>query len=256
MTTAAPRAHVAGLGLIGGSIGMALRARGWHVSYDDPHVDADAARRAGAADEPAAGVSDADIVVIATPVDVALEMIGRIPSVTATSVCSVMVPLRSIADERNLPFVAGHPMAGSQERGLAVARADLFNGRTWFVDREDALVSRLIADCGAKSDRVDAELHDRAVALTSHLPQLLSTALGALIDEHRDVERFAGTGLATFLRLAGSDASVWRPLFEANRENVSASLDDLMRIVRQILDGDPDAFAKARAAVKKLGPAG
>ncbi|MGZ7033148.1 MAG: prephenate dehydrogenase/arogenate dehydrogenase family protein, partial [Thermoanaerobaculia bacterium] len=200
MTTAQPRALVAGLGLIGGSIGMALRARGWRVSYLDPNVKLDAARRAGAADERVREIGDADIVIIATPVQAAIDLLQRMPPALATSVCSVMAPLREAARD---PFVAGHPMAGSQEHGLAAAHAHLFTGRRWFVDRDEPIVARVIADCGASADRVDAGVHDRAVALTSHLPQLLSTALGALIDEHPEAERFGGTGLSTFLRLAG-----------------------------------------------------
>ena len=254
MTYAAPRALIAGLGLIGGSIGMALRARGWRVSYLDPSVELDAAKRSGAAETRAVDFGGADIVVIATPVDAALEMMKRMPSVRATSVCSVMAPLRSIAEMRQLPFVAGHPLAGSHERGLDAARGGLFEGKRWFIDRGDELVSRMIDDCGAKEERVDAAEHDRAIALTSHLPQLLSTALGALIDEKGDV-RFAGTGLTTFLRLAGSDASVWSSVFEANGSNVAGGLDEVVRIARAILEGDKAAFAKAQRALSKVSSA-
>jgi prephenate dehydrogenase len=251
MTSVAPRALVAGLGLIGGSIGMALRARGWRISYLDPHVELDAARRAGAADERIDDLASAvDIVIIATPVDAAIDLLGHMPQVMATSVCSVMRPLREAAGERR--FVAGHPIAGSQDRGLAAARADLFDGRTWFVDRDEAIVMQVIRDCRAIADRVDPALHDRAVAITSHLPQLLSTALGALIDDHPELERFSGTGLSTFLRLAGSDASIWSPIFEANRENVSEAVDEVIAIVRKILEGDTEAFTRAQRALKKL----
>ena len=80
-------------------------------------------------------------------------------------------------------FVAGHPLAGSQERGLAAARSDLFTGATWFIDRDDPIVRKMIAACGAKAELVDAAEHDRALALTSHLPQILSTALAAYLHE-------------------------------------------------------------------------
>jgi prephenate dehydrogenase len=253
MTPAAPRALVAGLGLIGGSIGMALRARGWQIAYLDPNVEIEAARRAGAADDRASDIgAHADLVIIATPVDVAVDLIRRMPSAAATSVSSVMRPLRSAADERRLPFVAGHPMAGSQERGLTAARGDLFKGRTWFVDRDDPLVARVVADCGAEVDRVDGETHDRAVALTSHLPQILSTALAAAIAERPGIDRFAGGGLSTFLRLAGSDASVWSSVLAANRDNIEGTMDELMRIVRRILDGDGEPFDRAKQALGKL----
>jgi prephenate dehydrogenase len=246
-----PRALVAGLGLIGGSIGLALRARGWHISYIDPNVDFNEAQRAGAADARVQDFAGAELVIIATPVDVALDMLASLAPVATTSVCSVMTPLREIADQRNLPFVAGHPLAGSQESGLGAARADLFNGKSWFVDREDPVVARVIRDCGAGKEVVEAKAHDRAVALTSHLPQLLSTALGALLDERGD-PRFAGSGLSTFLRLAGSDASVWNPVFDANHENIAAALKELLRIAQGILDGDAEAFARAKRALTRM----
>jgi prephenate dehydrogenase len=245
----APRALIAGLGLIGGSIGMALRARGWRVAFDDPHVTLDEARRAGAAD--AVG-GDADIVIIATPVDVAIDLLrtanGQRPT---TSVCGVMLPLREVADERRLTFVAGHPMAGSHERGLASASADLFRNKKWFVDRDEALVARLIDDCGATMERVEPREHDAAVALTSHLPQLLSTALAAYIGE-QDVIDFAGSGLQTFLRLAASDASVWSPIVQANRANIARHLEGVLLVVRQILDGDSDEFIRAQELLRRL----
>lgn len=236
------RALIAGLGLIGGSIGIALRARGWHVAYLDPFVD-DAR---GAADERVTSVVDADVVVIATPVDVAIEM-ARNTSAFATSVCSVMAPLRAVANE---DFVAGHPLAGSEQRGLAAARGDLFRGKPWFVDRDDARVAELVDACGARLELVDADDHDRAVALTSHLPQLLSTALAAHLQDAGVDERFAGSGLQTFLRLAESDASVWAPVLKANEANIAPHLDAVLRIAREMLGGDNDPFARARQFVR------
>ncbi|HXG57912.1 MAG TPA: prephenate dehydrogenase/arogenate dehydrogenase family protein [Thermoanaerobaculia bacterium] len=245
-----PRALIAGLGLIGGSIGLALRARGWNVTYLDPAVERDEAIRCGAADERARGIEDCDLVVLATPVDAALDLLRTIPPATrATSVCSVMKPLREAAGER--PFVAGHPLAGSHERTLSAARADLFRGRRWFIDRSDPLVETMIADCGAFADLVSPEEHDRAVALTSHLPQILSTALAASIGD--DDLRFAGSGLRTFLRLAGSDAAVWRPVISANRENIEKGANAVADLVRRMLEDDPDPiFERARTVWARL----
>ncbi|HKS23518.1 MAG TPA: prephenate dehydrogenase/arogenate dehydrogenase family protein [Thermoanaerobaculia bacterium] len=238
------RALIAGLGLIGGSIGIALRARGWRVAYLDPFVD-DAGE---AADERVSAFVDADMVVVATPVDVAVEQVAERRGQGAgvvTSVCSVMGPLRAVAGEN---FVAGHPFAGSEKRGLAAARGDLFVGKPWFVDREHPLVAQLVDACGAKLEVVDAGDHDRAVALTSHLPQLLSTALAAQLGSVD--ERFIGTGLKTFLRLAESDASVWAPVLTANESNISEHLDAVVRIAREMLRGDAGAFARAQRFVR------
>jgi len=244
-----PRALIAGLGLIGGSIGMALRARGWRVAFHDPHVTLAEARQAGAADEMG---GDADIMIIAAPVDAAIEILRTTNrEQRTTSVCGVMLPLRQAADERRVDFVAGHPMAGSHERGLGAASADLFRNKQWFVDREEPLVARLIDDCGAKMVRVEPHEHDAAVALTSHLPQVLSTALAAYIGE-QDVIDFAGSGLQTFLRLAASDASVWVPIVKANRANIEMHLQGVLRVAREILDGDSDGFARAQELLRLL----
>jgi prephenate dehydrogenase len=251
----APRALLAGLGLIGGSIGIALRRAGWRVLFFDPAVNLDDARRAGAADDRIESLeAAADVIVLATPVDVAIRILSTQHSAlsTITSVCGVMGPLREVADRRGLPFIAGHPLAGSQERGLAAANGDLFRGRTWFVDGHEALVARIIGDCGAKSEQVDPAEHDAAVALTSHLPQILSTALASYLDQHGVDERFIGSGLRTFLRLAGSDASVWLPLIESNRANLEPHAVAMARLVRDIIDGDPTAFARANAFMARL----
>jgi prephenate dehydrogenase len=244
----ARRALIAGLGLIGGSIGIALRRAGWRVAYDDPNVSLEQARAAGAADE--AG-GDAGIIILAMPVDAAVEALGTRHSTLVTSVCSVMGPLRKAADEHHLSFVAGHPLAGSEQRGLAAARGDLFEGKSWFVDRDEPMVAGIIEACGARADRVDADEHDRAVALTSHLPQVLSTALACLSEQvaassEQDLLRFAGSGLQTFLRLAGSDASVWGPIIAANRGNISEVFEQFIAVARRILEGDPRAFDDAQ----------
>ncbi len=125
----APRALIAGLGLIGGSIGIALRTCGWRIAFFDPKVTLDEARAAKAADQKVDALGDADLTVLATPVDVAMNILSTqhsALSTTTTSACSVMEPLRKVGGKN---FVAGHPLAGSQKRGLAAARGDLFQQR-------------------------------------------------------------------------------------------------------------------------------
>jgi len=241
---------IVGLGLIGGSAGIALRRRGWRVRYIDPHVELADAHRCEAADERAEKIGDDGIVLLATSVDVAIDVLRDLQTGLATSVCSVMQPLRDVARAR---FVAGHPIAGSHESGLGAARGDLFEGKRWFLDAHDDDVEQLARDCGAIVEHVDAGEHDRAVALTSHLPQILSTALAAYLDQHDDVLRFAGGGLSTFLRLAGSEASVWSPVIEANRANIAPHVEEIARVVREIVEGDSaDAFARAQRLWRKL----
>lgn len=244
-------ALIIGLGLIGGSAGMALRRRGWRVSYLDPHVSLDDAQHAGAADERVEQVTDADVIVLATPVDVAVNLLRTLETTAVvTSTCSVMRTLREVARGT---FVAGHPMAGSHERGLSAATAELFEGKPWFVDAEHELVEVLVRDCGAVLERTSTEEHDAAVALTSHLPQVLSTALAAYLDRQPEVLRFAGTGLRAFLRLAGSDASVWASVLDANRDQLAPHVEAVAELARALVDGnDPDAFERAQRFWRKL----
>jgi prephenate dehydrogenase len=241
----APRALVVGLGLIGGSIGIALRARGWRIAFLDPKITLDAARAAKAADEKVDALGAADLTVLATPVDVAVDLLSTQHSAlgTLTSACSVMEPLRKVGGKN---FVAGHPLAGSQKRGLASARGDLFLQRVWFVDRDDAIVQRMIADCGARMEIVTAGEHDAAIALTSHLPQVLSTALAAHLEQNGIEERFIGEGLRTFLRLAGSDATVWMPVVNANSARIAPHAEAVAKIAKEILAGDTAAFERAQ----------
>jgi prephenate dehydrogenase len=241
----ARRALIAGLGLIGGSIGLALRRRGWHVAFFDSDPDLNPGE---AADERVTSL-DGDVVILATPVDVAVRLLASTRAPLITSVCSVMAPLRAVADDR---FVAGHPLAGSSSRGVASARADLFQGATWFIDRDDATVREIIAACGANAEIVDASEHDRALALTSHLPQILSTALASYLHDQNVDLRFAGPGLRTFLRLAGSEASVWTPIIDANRENLRPHVNAIAEIVRGVVEGDAKSFASANEFFAKL----
>jgi prephenate dehydrogenase len=240
---AAPAIAIFGLGLIGGSLGMRLRSRAWQVSYVDPHVAEEKAIRVGAANRrlTALGASDADLIVLAAPLDASLSGILEAPAGrNATSVCGLMAPLIEAAGKRGLPFIAGHPMAGSEERSIDSARIDLFEGKRWFLSRapHSPLLDRLIEDVGATADEVDPAEHDRAMLLVSHLPQLLSTALAAhLKEEMIDIERFGGSGLRTFLRLAGSPASMWEPLFLSSEPLLRPHLEAVRRHAETILSG-------------------
>ena len=237
-------AQIVGLGLIGGAVAMALRRRGWRVRFvdKDPSLTLDGVERIDA-------VTDADLVVLATPVDVATQLLPEIQTRgVVTSVGSVMRPLRDAAKAN---FVAGHPMSGWHEGGLANAHHVELEGAPWFVDAHDERVEELIRACGAHSVRVTAEEHDAAVALTSHLPQVLSTALFAYLSD-KGVEKFAGGGLRSF-RLAASDGEMWHSVLEANRDNLRPHAERIAQLVHAIIDGDERAaFERARTLWRAL----
>ncbi len=244
-----PRVLIIGFGLMGGSAGLALRACGWHVAYVDAHVPF-AGRAREAADEALDAPRDEEVVLLATHVDEAVAWLPRLQTTgVVTSLCSVMRALRAVAPPN---FVAGHPLAGSHRSGIDNARADLYVDRPWFLDAHDERVERLVRDCGAIAKFTTADEHDAAVARTSHLPQVLSTALAAYLSD-KDVLDFAGPGLRDFLRLAGSGAEMWRPILEANRDNLVPDAEALAALVRALLTGDPtSAFARAQETFDAL----
>ena len=238
-------ALIVGLGLIGGSIAMALRRAGWRVRFvdKDPSLTLDGVERVEA-------IVDADVIVLATPIDVAVALLPTIDvRGVVTSVGSVMRPFRALSKAN---FVAGHPMAGWHEGGLANAHHVELEGATWFVDALDERVEALIEACRAKSVRVTADEHDAAVALTSHLPQVLSTALFAYLSEVPEVRKFAGGGLRSF-RLAASDGEMWHSVLAANRDHLRPHASKIAELVQAIIVGDePEAFRRARALWRAL----
>ncbi|HVS32970.1 MAG TPA: prephenate dehydrogenase/arogenate dehydrogenase family protein [Thermoanaerobaculia bacterium] len=221
---------IAGLGLIGGSIGKALRRRGWRVRFLDPAVSSEEARQSGAADEKAESFDLAELILLATPIDVALDQLERLQSSRAlvTTTCSVMRPVREHAGR--LRLVAGHPFAGSEQSGLPVADVALFEGRPWFIDRPDEQISQVIRECGAQPVTVDPFHHDETLALTSHLPQVIATALGSILAGADPT--FVGSGAHSLLRLSGSSHELWGPTLEHNRANVERAIEQLCVTMR------------------------
>jgi prephenate dehydrogenase len=238
-------ALIVGLGLIGGAVAMALRRRGWRVRF----VDRDPALALEGV-ERVAKIGDADLVILATPLDAAIELLPALGnSGVITSVAGVMGPLRAAGGSN---FVAGHPMAGWHEGGLVNAPHVQLEDARWFVDADHPLVAEMIRACGAVPVHVDAAEHDAAVALTSHLPQVLSTALFAYLSDKPFIEKYAGTGLRSF-RLAAGDGAMWHSVLEANREQLRPHADAVAHLVRAIIEGDePEAFARARALWRAL----
>lgn len=268
---------VAGVGLIGGSIALRAHAAGATVIGFDR--DPDALRAATAAGALDATVSDlatlaerCAIVAIALPVDATIEALANTPELARAEmvfdVASVKAPVVSAAT--GLPrFVASHPLAGRERGGFAAADAALFEGRTWaIVPALDPAVQMrlegLVADLGARTLILTATDHDRLVAISSHLPQVLSVALGAHLaaagDADGRVYDLCGPGMQSMLRLAHSDAALWAPIAQANAlalaealESVAAALQTTATGLRASnLDSLLAAFEEAHQAVGVL----
>ncbi len=251
-----------GLGQIGGSIARALRARGAAVelvAWSPAGRGPSRALEAGAIDAVTASAGDAlasaDLIVLAAPADAIVELVRRLgpagdlaPSLdstaTVTDVASSKAAIVEAADEAGLPFVGGHPMAGTEGAGFGSASADLFGGRPWAVvpgawarPTDLERVEWLARETGAEPLRVGAAEHDEAVAAISHAPLVLAAALAESVAGRPDwagslAARLAAGGWAGMTRLARGDPAMGGGLLATNARPTAAAL----RRVRAELD--------------------
>ena len=263
------RVAILGIGLIGGSIGLAARRGGAEVcGYDrDAGVRARALAR-GAIDSQApdlrGAVDGADVVFVATPVGALLATVREAlscagPACVVSDVGSTKRPLAAVgADER---FVGGHPLAGAETAGVEHAREDLFQGATWYLTPTQGTsgvlyerLHRLLVGFGAQPTAIDAALHDRVMASVSHLPHVLANLLvgqasarvaGALGEGERLPA--VGPSFRDATRVAGANTAIWTDIYISNREALIAEIDeaiDRLGEVRARLDsGDAAAVA-------------
>ncbi|GAC1299585.1 MAG: hypothetical protein NVSMB19_04150 [Vulcanimicrobiaceae bacterium] len=274
----APLLGIAGLGLIGASTGLRASARGWRVAGWDPDGEhAGIALDRGAVHElvpdVAALAARVQTLVIAAPLDATvalLDLLAAGPRPFAdliVDVASVKVPVAR-AGAPLAAFVATHPIAGSERSGPLAATADLFVGRTWTYDpsRPPHAVARaraFIATMGAVPYALASAEHDRVVALTSHLPQLVSVALGARLAPalgDATVEALCGSGVRSMLRLGASSWPVWRAIIAANGQAIAQEVRTLANVLSMVAvaldDGRSDVlagdFAASAAAFARL----
>ncbi|HEY4427511.1 MAG TPA: prephenate dehydrogenase/arogenate dehydrogenase family protein [Solirubrobacteraceae bacterium] len=277
---------VLGVGLIGGSIGLAARGRAnAHVSGCDPdRAVLSRALELGAIDEAAqdvaGAVADADIVFAAAPVGALPETVGLALAAAPQGcvVSDVGSTKRALAaagaDER---FVGGHPLAGAETSGVEHAREDLFEGAVWYLTPAAGSTAgvlyerlhRLLASFGAQPTAIDADTHDRLMARVSHMPHvmanlLVSQAAGVLGGEASKRLPAVGPSFRDATRVAGASSAVWTDIYMSNRDALTASIDELserLADVRAALAaGDADAVAawndRARADRQELLGAG
>ena len=255
------RVAVVGTGLIGGSFALAARAHlpgARLVGWDKPEVLTRACAR-GVIDEGHAELTDAlagaDLIYVALPVGLTIERLRDIawhvaPIALVTDAASTKRAVCAAAGDRftgAARFLGGHPMAGKEDSGLDAAEATLFRGAQYALigaasdgdaDRRVAGFLELLKAIGARPVWMDAATHDRAVAVVSHLPQLVAVALAGVVHEATDQTglplTLAGRGLRDALRLAGSPYGVWRDIVLTNTDNLEAGLDRLSQAIEDV----------------------
>lgn len=269
---------IVGLGLLGGSLGLDLREKGIAGRVIGIARRAETAALAverGACDEAWTeidGISEADLIVLATPVQTIIDTMPQIARHAASSAIvtdvgstkSAIVAAGEVClGER---FVGGHPMAGSHEGGIEAARMDLFRGATWVFTPTDEtnivaaeMLREMAAELGARPVDIPLADHDLIAAAVSHMPHLAAAAIARAVGELADAdERYAslaGGGLRDMTRLAASPAVLWRDIFSTNRENTRAAMivcrDAMNRALEALEDDDAvQAYFEEAAAAR------
>ncbi len=263
--------RIVGVGLLGASIGLGLRAKGVDVILADASpthlaiaVDYGAGRPAAPGDEP-------QLVVVCVPPDVTADVVAAEleahPTAIVTDVASVKLAVYTdlLARGADLSrYIGSHPMAGRELGGPMSGRADLFVGRPWVVAAHDGITYRdgsaiddLILDLGATLVELTPEQHDRAVALISHAPQVVSSLMARrLIDAPHTALNLAGQGLRDVTRVAASDPELWVQILGQNAAPVAEILrayrDDLDRFIAALEDVEAPG-ARRRIAEELFG---
>lgn len=232
------RATIFGTGLLGASVGLALRSRGWVVRGWDPNPGAlDEAMGRGAIELPldAPNTDGADLVVLAAPPDAIVATLRTMDTATlVTDIAGIKTPIVEAA--LHLPhFVGGHPMAGGETSGASLASSSLFHGATWVLTSDGATrddlerMRDIVNSFGANAVVMTAGDHDASVARVSHLPHVLAAALMRLADDDPATLRLAGGGFRDLTRIAAADSTWWAEVLSANADQVAASIEELQR---------------------------
>ena len=263
--------RVVGVGLLGASIGLGLKAKGIDVILADASpthlaiaVDYGAGRPAEPGDRP-------QLIVVCVPPDVTADVVAAeleaYPEALVTDVASVKLAVYDDLKARGADlsrYIGTHPMAGRERGGPMSGRADLFVGRPWVVVdhgnvsyQNAAAIDDLILDLGATLVELTPEQHDQAVALVSHVPQVVSSLLARrLIEAPHAALNLAGQGLRDVTRIASSDPELWVQILGQNAQPVAEILrayrDDLDRFVAALEDFEAPG-ARRRIAEELFG---
>jgi prephenate dehydrogenase len=260
-----------GVGLIGGSVGLAARASGWEViGVDSPEVLQEAVSLA-AVDRPSTlkEVRGADLVVLAAPISKIRDLVAQLPPTGAliTDVASTKTAIVREAGRHKLRFVGGHPMTGSQLSGVANARADLFKGARYFLTPTEETdpgayreVAGFVRSLGAVPTAVDPEKHDLLMAALSHLPHLMAAALLRVAsDISPEALSFAGPSFRDLTRVGASNPSLWSDILAENAPALGEALGAFAGAMAQLgseisnRESIERRFREAREAYEALG---
>ncbi|AZQ76598.1 prephenate dehydrogenase [Flaviflexus ciconiae] len=241
--------RIVGSGLLGTSLGLALSKDHEIQLVDASPIMAALAEDLGAGKQASEESTAPDLVIVATPPDVAADMVNdalsSFPQAIVTDVASVKNIVVAEVEGGKERYVGSHPMAGRERSGAIAADGDLFIGRPWVVVPHEttipsavALIKQIAMEVGAFPVEMTAEAHDAAVARVSHVPQLMSSLLAATLTEATPTSLdLAGQGLRDVTRIASSDAKLWSTIIAGNPGPVSTILKDIRTRLDGLIDG-------------------
>jgi prephenate dehydrogenase len=261
------------VGLIGGSFALALRATGFAgriIGVSSPGAVRVAIEH-GVIEEAlplAEAAAVADLIYLARPIEGILAVLDALDAyvkpgtlITDAGSTKAAICARAVEKIHRGRFIGGHPMAGKESRGAGEAEAELFRDRPYILTSPCPELEQLLAGFGARIVKMSADEHDRLVALTSHLPQLISTALASTLGSEPDAGRVAGPAAMDLTRLALSPYDIWRDIFSTNAANIDAGLAaflvrlEALRLQLKAAPGDsqmPLEFEQASASALLL----
>ena len=262
---------VIGLGLIGGSILRGLQDKGYNllgVARREETINQALQEKLISKGSTELDICcEADIIFICTPINKTVETVDKLsvvisPDTIVTDVASLKGDIMSHVNKKHpaMKFIGGHPMAGTENKGLDSSFAELFSGAKWVLTppniilKEDIeILSAIIGQLGAKVIMADPEKHDRAVALISHMPLLLSQSLFGTVDTHPDMQlselaiKLAASGFRDMTRLAATNPELAKDMLCNNKDNVLEAIKELTEYLSKLekkLVEDESAFVE------------
>jgi len=264
-----------GLGLIGGSFGLALRKAGFPGEIlglcAPPFVEKALAMGAitRQCDSLAVAAQEADVIFLSHRIDAIIHALGILGPIaragclitdsgsTKTAIVNKATECVNLAE-----FIGGHPLAGREKRGVEAADPDLFRGKPYVLTGFSSLSKEFenwLERIGANVVHMTAEEHDRVVAYTSHLPQILSTALSLTLarQDNKALSQVFGPGLTDMTRLALSSSELWQDILRTNKDSVQTAIDSFIETLGEVRsaienDGVEPTFTEAGEFARKL----
>jgi prephenate dehydrogenase len=270
---------IIGVGLIGGSLGRAIKERNLAkvvFGYGRDQSRLEEAQKSNVIDSFSTNIKeaidDANIVVIATPVGTFKDILGQIKPLISSNVIitdvgstksDIVNIVNDVLKDKSSCFIPAHPIAGKERSGFEVSDSSLYDGKKVIITPQEAnspesidVINQLWKNVGADVDFMSAESHDNLLGMTSHLPHMLAFSLvNYLVDQNPNASIYAGGGFKDFSRIASGDAVMWRDICLQNKNQImshlkgyQSTLDDLLEAIN---DEDSDKLGQLFTTAKK-----